>query len=75
MATSTIVFTFTPGVTEGAGEKRPIVTSFTVEGTAYASLTAALVKEAFLLFKEGQAALLRDAKMPVGISDRRDLTS
>ena len=73
MAASTIVITYDVGVTEGAGEKGPKVTSFTVDGSAYAVLTAAEVKEAYLLFKDGMAALIRDAKMPVGISDRRDL--
>jgi hypothetical protein len=75
MATSTIVFTFTPAVAEGTGEKGISVDSFTVEGTAYASLTAALVREAFTLFKAGQAALLRDAKVPSGGMSDRAITS
>jgi hypothetical protein len=75
MATSTIVFTYTVGAAEGTGEKSAVVDSFTVDGTAYASLDAAEVTEAVVCFKQGLVAVIRDGKQPTGGWGARDLTS
>jgi hypothetical protein len=60
MATSTIVITYTAAT----GEKDAKVTSMTVGGTAYASLTAANVRDTAFLLNEG-AKLLRSDKTVV----------
>lgn len=56
MATATVVFTYTP---DGgpASNTRLAVTSFTVGGTAYASLSAAQIAQAKVLMEGGLKAL------------------
>lgn len=71
MATSTIVLTYTAATADGTAEKGAKVTSMTVDGSAYAALTAAEVQEAYILMKDGCAALLRDHKFDgLGVRDR-----
>ena len=70
MATSTIVFTYTAGTASGTGEKEANVTSFTVDGTAYAGLSTAEKREAWAMCKGGLVALVRDGKMDLGVGGR-----
>lgn len=62
MATTTIVVTYTPAT---SNKRKPTSTSFTVDGTAFASLTAAEATKAFAVFRE--AAQLAAKKAPAGI--------
>jgi hypothetical protein len=75
MATATVVFTYTPGVDDGSGEKAAKVTSFTVSGTAYNSLTEAEMAKALTLFRQALAGVIRDAKVPAKGYGNRKLTS
>jgi hypothetical protein len=76
MATSTIVFTYTVGAVEGTGEKELVVSSATVDGSAYAALTAAEKREMYWMCKKGAEALLRDGKTPDGgWKSARDITA
>lgn len=75
MATATVVFTYTPGIDDGSGEKAAKVTSFTVSGTAYSSLTADEMQKALILFKSALAGVIRDGKAPAKGWGNRKLTS
>ena len=76
MATSTIVFTYTVGVGSGTSEKEAKVTSFTVDGTAYASLSDAEIVEALAMMKQGHALITScSGKMPATGWGGRSLTA
>ena len=70
MAASTIVFTYTVGVASGTGEKEANVTSATVDGSAYAALSAAEAREMWAMCKGGLVALVRDGKLSLGVGGR-----
>ena len=76
MAASTIVFTYDVGVDSGTGEKEAKVTSFTVDGSAYAALTSAEIIEALAMMKQGLALITScSGKMPATGWSGRDVTS
>lgn len=72
MATCTIVITYTPAV---ADTKEAVVTSYTVDGTAFGSLTGAQVAKAITLGRKLGADSIRLAKTDGKGRGGRDLTS
>lgn len=62
MATATIVITYTPAVDGGSNVR---VDSYTLDGTAYGSLTAAQIEKATCLMRKAEVAIIRDAKTSI----------
>jgi len=71
MATCTIVVTYTPGT----ADKEAIVTGFTVDGTAYGSLSDAQKNQAVILGHQLQYALISTGKEHGKGRGGRDITS